>query len=119
MRKFGNDLKKDPDNSELRKNLHIEKRNLKKLAIRKKRKYKKNIVNKMSQSHKSLKEFWKLLGNLSDKKSKTSSYVSPNTLTTHFKSLLNTSEESAMPPLCTESGPLDHMITLDELEEAS
>ena len=119
MRKFGNDLKKDPDNSELRKNLHIEKKNLKKLVIRKKRKYKKNIVNKMSQSHKSLKEFWKLLGNLSDKKSKTSSYVSPNTLTTHFKSLLNTSEEPAMPPLCAENGPLDHMITLDELEEAS
>ena len=56
---------------------------------------------------------------MSDKKWSTSAHVSPNTLTTHFKSLLNTSEETILPPPCAENGQLDNVITLDELKEAS
>ena len=97
----------------------MEKKDLKKLVTSKKRKYKKNIVNKMTQSHKSLREFWKLLGKLSDKKSKTSSYVSHNSLTAHFRALLNPAEKVKMPPPCPENGPLDHGITLEELNESS
>ena len=36
IRKHGNDLKKNPGDSEIRKNLHTEKKNLKKLVMRKK-----------------------------------------------------------------------------------
>ena len=72
----------------------------------------------MSRSHKNPNEFWKLLGKLSDKKTKTSSYVSHNSLTSHFQSLLNPTKKTNYPPLCSENGPLDHEITLEELKDS-
>ena len=73
----------------------------------------------MTQTHKSLKVFWKLLSKLSEKQSKTSSYVSHKTLTTHFQLLLNTAETATPHPHCSEIGPLDNNITIEELLEAS
>ena len=48
VRKLGNELKKDPVNQELRNAIGREKKSLKNLVTRKKRKYEKNIVNKMT-----------------------------------------------------------------------
>ena len=70
VKKLGNDLKKDPENQELRNAIGREKKSLKNLVTRKKRKYKKNIVNKMTQTHKSLNAYWKHLAKLSKKQSK-------------------------------------------------
>ena len=56
----------------------------------KKRKYKQSITDKVSQTHKSQREFWQLLDKLSAKKEKISSYVSQKALINHFKTLLNT-----------------------------
>ncbi len=119
VRKFGNDLKKDPHDSENRQSLQDAKKRLKQLVSSKKRNYKKGIVNKMSQSHKSLREFWKLLGKLSDRQPKTSSFVSHSYITSHFRTLLNSKEEVIVPPLCREDGQLDNEITLDELNESA
>ena len=85
----------------------------------KRRKYKKNIVNKMTQTHKSLKVFWKLLSKLTEKESKTSSYVSHKTLTTHFQLLLNTADPATPVSNCAETAPLDNDITLEEPLESA
>ena len=59
------------------------------------------------------------MGKLSEKQSKTSSYVSHKTLTTHFQVLLNTVETVTPHPHCSEEGPLDEEITLEELYESA
>ena len=76
IQKLGKKLKNDPFNQEIRNSLTAEKRCFKKLATHKKRKYKQNITDKMSKSHKNQKEFWKLLDKLSEKKP-TTSYTCP------------------------------------------
>ena len=119
VRGFGNDLRRDPRDPGVRQSLQLAKKNLKRLVASKKRGYKQAIVNKMSQSHKSRGGFWGLLGKLSDKKAKISSYVSHNYLTSHFKTLLNSREGVNTPPICGGGGPLDGEITLEELTESS
>ena len=92
LQKFGNKLRGDPKNMESRTQLMNEKRNFKKLTANKKRKHKQNITNKLSQTHVSQREFWKILDNLSDKKANVSSFVSHHAMTNHFKTLLNSKE---------------------------
>ena len=70
MRKLGKDLKNEPSNQNIRSSLSELKRSFKKIVAYKKRKYKRNITDKMSKSHKSQKEFWKLLDKLSEKRLK-------------------------------------------------
>ena len=119
VRKLGKDLKKEPQDQEIRNVLHTEKQRLKKLVTRKKREYKQKLIDKMSRNHKSPREFWKLLDKLSDKKPKTSSLVSHSSLTSHFKTLLTSKKTFDIPPICKEGGQLDYEITLDEIKKAS
>ena len=119
IRKLGNDLKKEPLNEETRTLLQNQKKSLKKLATNKKRKFKQSITEKLSQTPTSQREFWKILDKLSDKREKTSSYVSHQSLSNHFQNLLNTKETINVPPKCTEKGPVDDRISLDELKKAS
>ena len=119
MRKLGRDIKKDPSNQELRSSLIEQKRSFKKLVAYKKRRYKGKITDKMSKSQKSQREFWKVFDRLNDRKVKTSSYVSHNSLSEHFKTLLNSTETIEIPPECKEEGQLDYTITLDEIKKAS
>ena len=104
---------------ESRTQLMNEKRNFKKLTANKKRKHKQNITNKLSQTHVSQREFWKILDNLSEKKANVSSFVSHHAMTNHFKTLLNSKEKLTMPPRCQERGAMDHQFTLDELKKGS
>ena len=119
LQKFGNKLRRDPKNMESRTQLMNEKRNFKKLTANKKRKHKQNITNKLSQTHVSQREFWKILDNLSEKKANVSSFVSHHAMTNHFKTLLNSKEKLTMPPRCQERGSMDHQFTLDELKKGS
>jgi hypothetical protein len=119
LRKLGKQLKKEPCNKEIRNTLLVQKRFLKKLVANKKRKYKQNIVEKMSKSNKSQKEFWKLLDRLSSKTTNDSAYVSHNSLSNHFKTLLNSSDQNEIPPKSNDPGQLDYPITIDELKKAS
>ena len=119
VRKFGNDLKKCPQNSEIRQQLQEAKRKLKQIVTNKKRGYRQGIIDKMAHSQKGNKEFWKLLKKLSDKQPKTSSFISHSYLTNHFKTLLNSKEKVEMPPKSTEPCQLDIEITLEELNESA
>ena len=99
--------------------LQNEKKSLKKMVCSKKRKRRNAITDKLSQTDKSQREFWKLLDKLSAKKEKTSCYISHKSLTSYFKSLLNTKNPTELPPKCTERGPLDNKISLEELKKVS
>ena len=65
------------------------------------------------------KEFWKLLDKLSKTKTNVSNYIDHETLSSHFRSLLNNKLQGDIPPDSTVRGPLDDAITLDELMKAS
>ena len=67
---LGNQLKKEPENCEIRSSLAVHKRIFKKIVRQKKRRYKENITDKMTTNHKNQKDFWKLLNKLSCKKLK-------------------------------------------------
>ena len=94
---------------------------LKKLLNRKKYNYKRGILNKMAvkKSSNNQKEFWNLLDKLSKKKTNVSNYIDHETLSSHFRSLLNNKHQIDIPPDSTERGPLDDAITLDELKKGS
>ena len=119
LRKLGNELKRDPKNHETRTLLQNEKKIFKKMTVGKKRKHRQNVSDKLSQSHVSQREFWKILDKLSEKKANTSSFVSHHAMSRHFKSLLNSKRDIAIPPKCKERGPLDHVIILEELIKGS
>ena len=71
IRGIGKQLKKSPGDNEIRNSLFEQKKNLKKLTIKKKNSYKNSIINEMSQSteNNNPKKFWKLLNKLTNKKS--------------------------------------------------
>ena len=71
------------------------------------------------KNEKNQKDFWKLLNRFSPTNTKFSNNISPDTLSNHFKTLLNSQSHSELPPDCKESGQLDYTITLDELMKAS
>ena len=48
-----------------------------------------------------------------------SMHVSHNSFSTHFKNLLNCSNQNEIPRKCKEAGQLDYSITPDELKKAS
>ena len=99
--------------------MNNQKKSLKKLVTNKKWKYKQRVTEKLSQTHSSQREFWKTLDKLSDKRGKTSSYLSHHSMSTHFKNLLNTKESISVPPKCHEEGPVDDKISLKELKKAT
>ena len=45
--------------------------------------------------------------------------MSHNSFSTHFKTLLNCSNQNEIPRKCQEAGHLDYFITSDELKKAS
>ena len=121
LRKLGSSLKKEPCNNILRSSLSQQKKLLKKLTTQKKYRYKKGILNEMANNYnnKNQKDFWKLLDKLSQKKPNISNYIKHDTLSSHFRSLLNTKGQVNLPPDSKERGPLDGTITLEELEIAA
>ena len=121
LRKLGGNLKQEPTNNILRNSLLQQKRLLKKLTKKKKYRYRQDILSEMSikKANNCQSDFWKLLEKLSKKKPNVSNYIDHETLSSYFRSLLNTKHKVEIPPDSTERGPLDYVITLDELKKAS
>ena len=119
VRGLGKRVRGSPLDSGLRQSLQEAKKKLKQIVARKKRGYRQGIVDQMSRGQGGQRGIWGLLGKLSDRRPKTSSYVSHSYLTNHFKTLLNTGGGVDVPPICAESGQLDHEITLEELQESA
>ena len=121
MAKIAKNIKREPNNTKLREELHSRKRKYKSTLASKKRKYKDDIINQMNGNRKSLRFFWKLLDKLNVKNSEKEfkKGISGNRWKSHFESLFSKSDEIKIPDSHDTTGPLDYDITLEELNEAS
>ena len=115
-------LKRNNSNIDLHSEILSENKLLKKMLKKNKNAYKSKIVNEMSINKGDQIFFWKLLGKLENPKT---NLLFQNTIPltkwkTHFKSILNDdTREIKYPPECSDFGPMDGIITLEELSKAS
>ncbi len=118
---LGKKLAKNPSDQTIRTSVSSAKKYFRKIALAKKRRYKRNIVNdlEMKKSRGKAKDFWKTLRKISPKNK--SDTVQP-TLTEymhHFKTISNSTRSQDIPEPSKDAGPLDFEITLKELLDAS
>ena len=121
LRRMGKWVKREPNNKKNRDNLNIQKRAFKKLTKAKKRKYKEDVVKNLYLSKGRGKIFWKYLEKL-DKLDNQNNHIEKISLDSwkdYFESLYFENREPVYPPNSIDEGPLDHIITLDELLKAS
>ena len=117
LRNLGTNLRHNPSDQNTRNELNMQKRNFKKLVKTKKRQYKGNILEKMIYSKNSnQKYFWNMLNKISPNKNFDTGGVSADTFADYFKTLLTSKSPIDMPDNSTEIGPLDYIITMEELE---
>ena len=64
------------------------------------------------------KKYWKLVKKLEKNDHNTTQYVSPKSISNHYKNLLNAKRALDIPPISTKKGKLDYPITSEELEKA-
>ena len=108
---LGENLKLAPGDQTTRVALFDQKRNFRKIALAKKRRYKKNEGNQ--------KDFWKILKKISPKSKSDPIHPSSIEFVKHFERVFNTKSTQDIPPESIEKGPLDYTISVKELEEAS
>ena len=121
IRNLGFHLKKEPHNTGLRTNLHMEKRQYKNMLKRKKKTYKLNTIKEMSFNRREGKKFWKCLNKLDSYKSDESfiTKISAENWIKHFEDTLIGTKEPIYSRNSVDQGPLDYDITLEEITEAS
>ena len=123
LRSLANKLRKKPSCGDLavRNSLCEAKRNFKRIIATKKRHYKQKAVSELEYKKNggTPKEFWNLFRKISPKSKRNT--VMPNMLkfVEHFKKISNSSRPLNMPPVCSDTGPLDFIITLEELSKAA
>ena len=103
VREEGKKLQADRGNKEIRTELFEKKKMLKKMVKSKIRLYKRAIVREMEQcTNMTQKKYWNLLKKLEQKEYNTTQYVSPKSLSNHYKNLLNAKRVLDMPPISTK-----------------
>ena len=114
-------LKNTPHDNNLKLTIFSENKTLRKLILRKKNEYKLNILKDMHLKKGDQKAFWRLLDKLEPPcKNNDSIYsISGGKWKRHFKSLLQSNRQLEYPPNFIEPGPLDYIITPEELSNAS
>ena len=115
--KLGQKLKNGNCESKTREKLYFEKRKLKKIVKKKKFEHKKSIIDQINTNNKNPKLFWKLLDKLSVKNTLQKHCVQNKDLVNYFHT--KSRSEEKYPIDNTENGPLDYVISMDELKEAS
>ena len=95
--------------------------NLKRLTQKKKKQYKQNFINKMTDNKeiKNQKTFWKLFNKLDQNKTHNPIIASHDALTDHYKVILTSKRKIIIPPDSNEKGKLDYHFTLEEPKKAS
>ena len=114
-------LKRNSAKNHLHSEILMENKLLKNKIKKKKEEYKLNVVNEMKIKKGDQKTFWKLLKKLDNSKNDSlfQNSISVKKWNEHFKHILNdNSREVKYPPDCLDSGPLDNIITLEELSNA-
>ena len=114
-------LRMNKSNSNLQREITSFNRELKYLINKKKNEYKLDIVNKMNLTGKNQKYFWKLLDRLdgSPHDNLFKDLISGDRWVNHFKKVLREENRDVVyPDDSLDQGPLDHRITMEELNEA-
>ena len=121
LRCQGNIVKRQPNCTDQKLKLFEQKRNFKKLIKDKKKRFKENIIQEMALNKKNSKQFWKLLDKLKEPKHDTDFVrsISEQNWKQYFESILIGEKQPQYPCDCTDRGPLDGKISLEELKEAS
>lgn len=114
-------LRMNKSDSNLQRQISSSNKELKKLIIKKKNEYKLEIVNKMNLTGKNQKYFWRLLDKLdgSPHDNMFKDLISGDRWVDHFKKVLREeNRDISYPEDSANQGPLDHRITMEELNEA-
>ena len=121
IRKQGKIVKREPYNTDARTQLFEEKEKFKNFIKKKKREYKEGILQDMTLNRKNGRIFWKLLDKIDLKKNDKDfvKNIPMNRWVEHFKKVLKGNNDPNYPQDCTDIGPLDFEITLEELNESS
>ena len=117
---IGKSLQNYPNDLEIRKSLNERKRIFRKLTRDKKRSYEKNIFDNMMNfnSQNESKKFWNSLRKLNkEQEMDYVSCISEQSWTEHFKKIRRTDVEPTYPPDFVDPGPLDYLISLEELKD--
>ena len=120
MKNLANNVSRSPHNLDIRNRLGEEKKSFKHIIKIKKRRYKhKAICDLEAKKHEGTqKEFWNLFRKISPKTRRETNLPSLDKFVEHFKNISNSSRPQNIPPKSNSAGPLDHVITLEELLEA-
>ena len=116
-----NQLKRNPTDASIRENLYVTKNKFKNMIKKKKTMYKKSIIDQMHLTKAGeIKQFWKLLNKLDLDTITTRNAVndiSPREWMSHYTNLLQ-GQNGVIPSNTDESGPLDYIITTEEMMKA-
>lgn len=117
---LGKKLAQNPSDQTARISVLEAKRYFRKIALAKKRRYRKNIVSDLEKKRScgKAKDFWKTLRKISPKNEKDTVQPSMSEYMSHFKTISNSTRPQDTPDLSEEIGPLDFDITLEELLDA-
>ena len=118
---LGKSVQNRPNNLELRKSLGENKKVFRKLIREKKRSYARGVFDNMKQfnSQNESKKFWNSLRKLNkEREMDYVSCISQSSWIEHFKKVRRTHTDPIYPPDFEESGPLDYLISLEELKNA-
>ena len=114
-------LRKNSSKTNLHADIFKENKLYKNMIKKKKNEYKLKIINEMGIKKSEQKTYWRLLGRLSNSKTDSifQNKISGETWKNYFKGILNdTTREIVYPPDSDNAGPLDGIITKDELSKA-
>ena len=115
-------LRKNSSKKNLNSEILAQNKLLKNMIKKKKEEYKLKVVNEMNLKKGDQKTFWKLLRKLKNPKTEKlfQNAISGKKWENHFKRvLIDNSHEPKYPPDSQNIGPLDGIITMDELSKAS
>ena len=112
-------MKNNPDEETRRKTFDTKKQ-FKKIILAKKRRYRGKLFETLQgeKQEGNKKEFWKILRKISPKSNKGSIQPNLNEFRKYFEKLSKSDRALNFPDLSNENGPLDHVITQKELEDA-
>ncbi len=121
LRYLSNMLKKHPYEVNLREKVFFQKKKYTKLVRSKKRKHREQVIKDMALNRKDGKTFWKLLDRLKEnpKNDFFINRIQEQKWKNTFEGILRNENEPIYPPDCSDVGPLDYEITLEELTEGS
>ena len=118
---LGKKIQKTPQDQSLRTLLSNEKKSFRRTILLKKRHYKGKMLSLLEskRDNGTQKEFWDIFKKISPKVKQDPVKPSMKKFFDHFQDLSKSSRSQTVPPICNNNGPLDFVVSIEELEYAS